>query len=129
MQSIRVFSRTSALSLALSVSLSFASHSQAANSPFALRNGLKVHEFVLKNGLQVLIVPDSSVPIFAYQIWIGTGSAREQLDPRLKRAGFAHLFEHLMFRGTQNFETAMRYAGAVDSNAETWLDYTRYFAS
>ena len=41
----------------------------------ALPNGLKVHEYRLDNGLQILIVPDNSAPVFTYQVWFKVGSA------------------------------------------------------
>lgn len=99
-----------------------------------LPNGLKVEEYKLDNGMQLLLVPDHSAPVFSYQVWFKVGSATEKLDPGLQKTGLAHLFEHMMFRGTkkngdQVFDTKISAAGAVNNNATTWLDRTNYFES
>ena len=99
-----------------------------------LPNGLVVHEYKMHNGLQILLVPDDTAPVFAYQMWFKVGSASEKLDPKLKKTGLAHLFEHMMFRGTpkvpdQIFDQKMSTAGAVGMNATTWFDRTNYFES
>jgi zinc protease len=99
-----------------------------------LLNGLVVHEYRLPNGLEVLLVPDRTAPVFTFQAWFRVGSATEKMDPRLKRTGLAHLFEHMMFRGTpknpdQIFDRKLSAAGAVGLNATTWLDRTNYFQS
>lgn len=100
----------------------------------ALPNGLKVHEYRLHNGLQILLVPDHSAPVVTFQAWFKIGSAGEKMDPQLKRTGLAHLFEHMMFRGTpknpdQVFDNKLSAAGAVGMNATTWIDRTNYFES
>jgi zinc protease len=100
----------------------------------SLPNGLKVHEYRLSNGLQVLLVPDAFAPVVDFQIWFRVGSAAEKLDPKLGKTGLAHLFEHMMFRGTpknpdQVFDKKLTEAGAVGMNATTWLDRTNYFQS
>jgi len=99
-----------------------------------LPNGLMVHEYRLKNGLQLLFVPDHTAPVFTYQVWFKVGSASEKLDPRLKKTGLAHFFEHMMFRGTKKvgegqFDAKLSAAGSVGLNATTWLDRTNYFES
>lgn len=99
-----------------------------------LPNGLKVHEYRLDNGLQILLVPDKSAPVFTYQMWFKVGSASEALDPKLKRTGLAHLFEHMMFQGTPKvpdgqFDQMVSQAGGVGLNATTWFDRTNYFES
>jgi zinc protease len=99
-----------------------------------LPNGLVVHEYKLANGMQLLLVPDHSAPVFTYQVWFKVGSATEKLDPRLHRTGLAHFFEHMMFRGTQKvpegeFDNQLVLAGAVDENANTWFDRTSYHES
>jgi len=100
----------------------------------ALPNGLKVHEYRLGNGLQILLVPDTSAPVVTFQAWFKVGSADEKMDPALQRTGLAHLFEHMMFRGTpknpdQVFDNKLSAAGAVGMNATTWFDRTNYFES
>jgi zinc protease len=99
-----------------------------------LPNGLKVSEYRLANGLQILLVPDAYAPVVDFQLWFRVGSAAERLDPNLKKTGLAHLFEHMMFRGTpknpdQVFDKKLTEAGAVGMNATTWLDRTNYFQS
>lgn len=99
-----------------------------------LPNGLTVHEYRLQNGMQLLLVPDSSAPVFTYQVWFKVGSAQEKTDPKLNKTGLAHLFEHMMFRGTpknpdQVFDQKLSEAGAVGNNATTWIDRTNYFES
>jgi zinc protease len=99
-----------------------------------LPNGLVVHEYKLKNGMQLLLVPDHQAPVFTYQVWFKVGSATEKLDPRLHRTGLAHFFEHMMFRGTKKvgegqFDVKLSSAGAVGENASTWYDRTNYFES
>src|SRR5256714_13370318 len=55
--------------------------------------------FVLKNGLTLLVHEDHKAPIVAVNIWYHVGSKNE----RPGRTGFAHLFEHLMFKGSEDF--------------------------
>jgi zinc protease len=81
----------------------------------------------LPNGLRLITVPTDYPNIVALYIVVGTGS-RNEIEPG--KSGFAHLFEHLMFRGTDRFPTAkyedtMKKAGA-DSNAYTSDDRTVY---
>ncbi|MGZ3696261.1 MAG: M16 family metallopeptidase, partial [Bdellovibrionota bacterium] len=99
-----------------------------------LPNGLPVEEYRLDNGLQILLVQDHSAPVFTYQVWFKVGSATEKMDPKLQKTGLAHLFEHMMFRGTAkvpdgDFAKQMSAAGESGLNATTWLDRTNYFES
>lgn len=84
-------------------------------------------EFTLDNGLKVLVHTDRKAPIVAVSIWYGVGSAHE---PKGK-TGYAHLFEHIMFNGSENapgdFFEPLRQIGATDLNGTTWLDRTNYF--
>lgn len=82
--------------------------------------------FVLGNGLTIVLAQDHRAPIFAYQTWFKVGSKDE--DPNL--TGIAHLFEHLMFKGTSTyvsgtFDDEMGRRGA-QTNAATWVDWTYY---
>lgn len=124
----------------LIISLLFSPASPAAPAlPLKVReaklpNGLVVHEYRMKNGLQLLLVPDHSAPVVTFQAWFKVGSAAERMDPKLQKTGLAHLFEHMMFRGTpknpdQIFDQKLSAAGAVGMNATTWLDRTNYFES
>lgn len=99
-----------------------------------LPNGLEVQEYRLKNGLQLLLVPDKSAPVFSFQLWFKVGSVTEKMDPKLQKTGLAHFFEHMMFRGTpknpdQIFDKKLSAAGAVGLNATTWMDRTNYYQS
>ena len=86
------------------------------------------HEkFMLDNGLTVIVHEDRKAPIVAVSIWYGVGSKNE---PKGK-TGYAHLFEHIMFNGSENakgdyFEWTKK-IGATDLNGTTWLDRTNYF--
>lgn len=81
----------------------------------------------LANGLRVVVSPDHSVPIVAVNLWYDVGSR----DERPGEYGWAHLFEHLMFSGSEHVATGehlnslQAIGGAV--NATTWFDRTNYF--
>ncbi|HET8897745.1 MAG TPA: pitrilysin family protein [Rhodanobacteraceae bacterium] len=83
--------------------------------------------FTLPNGLTVVVSEDHKAPVVAVSIWYHVGSAYE---PKGK-TGFAHLFEHLMFQGSENHKDEyfkpFELAGATDMNGTTWLDRTNYF--
>ena len=84
-------------------------------------------EFVLDNGLRVVVHEDHKTPIVAVNIWYHVGSKNE----RPGKTGFAHLFEHLMFGGSEHlpgsFIEAMERIGATDLNGTTSEDRTNYF--
>src|SRR5208283_2282890 len=84
-------------------------------------------KFVLPNGLTVLVHEDHKAPIVAINIWYHVGSKNEKPG----KTGFAHLFEHLMFGGSENFHgryiDAMERVGATDLNGTTNNDRTNYF--
>jgi zinc protease len=84
-------------------------------------------KFVLKNGLTVLVHEDHKSPVVAVNTWYHVGSKNEKAG----KTGFAHLFEHLMFSGSANFNktyiTAMEHIGATDLNGTTNNDRTNYF--
>jgi predicted Zn-dependent peptidase len=81
----------------------------------------------LGNGLRVILAPDPSLPVVAVNLWYGVGSRNEKSG----KTGFAHLFEHMMFQGSQNvpkgahFELVERAGGTL--NASTWFDRTNYY--
>jgi len=85
------------------------------------------HEAQLDNGLKVLTIEDSRAPVVSVQVWYHVGSKDE--DPH--RQGFAHMFEHMMFRGTDRigpqdyFKYLQRYGAQV--NGYTKFDVTVYF--
>ncbi len=82
--------------------------------------------FRLDNGLTIIFMPDRRAKLFAYQTWFRVGSRDENPD----RTGLAHLFEHLMFKGTTTYPTGvfdreMEKLG-TQTNAATWVDWTFY---
>ena len=88
---------------------------------------LKFTDRTLPNGLRVLSAPDHSSPTVAIQVWYHVGSKD---DPQ-KRSGFAHLFEHIMFKSTKNMKSEMMDRLTEDvggfNNAFTADDVTVYF--
>jgi zinc protease len=84
-------------------------------------------KYVLPNGLTLIVHEDHKAPIVAVDVWYHVGSK----DERPGRTGFAHLFEHLMFNGSENhndeFMRPLLAAGATALNGNTWLDRTTYF--
>jgi zinc protease len=83
--------------------------------------------FVLDNGLTVIVHEDHKAPIVAINIWYHVGSKNEKPG----KTGFAHLFEHLMFGGSEHapgrYIDAMENVGATDLNGTTNSDRTNYF--
>ncbi|MFY9224324.1 MAG: pitrilysin family protein [Blastocatellia bacterium] len=84
-------------------------------------------KFVLKNGLTLLVHEDRKAPIVAVNVWYHVGSKNEKIG----KTGFAHLFEHLMFNGSENYNKdyfqALERIGATDLNGTTNNDRTNYF--
>ena len=84
-------------------------------------------KFVLKNGLTLIVHEDHKAPIVAVNVWYHVGSKNEKPG----KTGFAHLFEHLMFNGSENFDDdyfqALERVGATDLNGTTNQDRTNYF--
>jgi len=99
--------------------LSFGQLAQSVDIPFK--------KFVLDNGLTVIIHEDHKAPIAAFNIWYHVGSKNEKPG----KTGFAHLFEHLMFNGSENYKgeyfVALEKIGATDLNGTTSEDRTNYF--
>ncbi|WP_308366988.1 MULTISPECIES: pitrilysin family protein [unclassified Microbulbifer] len=85
------------------------------------------HKETLDNGLTVIVHEDHKVPVVAVNIWYKVGSKDEQPG----KTGFAHLFEHLMFNGSENFPgeyfEPFQRSGATDMNGTTDNDRTNYF--
>ena len=86
------------------------------------------HEtFVLDNGLTLIVHEDRKAPIVAVNVWYHVGSKNEPKG----RSGFAHLFEHLMFNGSENHDDdyfqPLELVGATDLNGTTNWDRTNYF--
>jgi predicted Zn-dependent peptidase len=97
---------------------------QAQTSP-----GVRVNfkETTLKNGLRVITVEDHSAPVIALAITYNVGSRNEHQG----RTGFAHLFEHMMFKGSQNVGTGehfyLVFNNGGNMNGSTNEDRTNYF--
>src|SRR5512132_577587 len=84
-------------------------------------------KFVLENGLTLLVHEDHSVPVVGVNLWYHVGSRNEVRG----RTGFAHLFEHFFFNGSENyphgFREAMDDLGATNRNGTTNTDRTNFF--
>ena len=84
-------------------------------------------KFTLSNGLRLIVHEDHKAPIVAVNIWYHVGSKNELPG----KSGFAHLFEHLMFNGSENFNKdyfqALEAIGGTDLNGTTNDDRTNYF--
>jgi len=83
--------------------------------------------YTLSNGLRLIVHEDHKAPIVAVNVWYHVGSKNEKAD----KSGFAHLFEHLMFNGSENYNDdyfqALQAIGATDLNGTTNNDRTNYF--
>jgi zinc protease len=109
------------MALALAVSLLPA---LAADMPIP---DIPYQKFKLDNGLTLIVHEDHKAPIVAVNVWYHVGSKNEKPG----RTGFAHLFEHLMFNGSENYNDdyfkAVEPLGATDLNGTTNNDRTNYF--
>ncbi|TIW72530.1 MAG: insulinase family protein [Mesorhizobium sp.] len=86
----------------------------------------KVTDFLLDNGMEVVVIPDHRAPIVTHMVWYKIGSADEPAG----KSGIAHFFEHLMFKATTNhaageFDSAVAEIGG-SNNAFTSYDYTAF---
>ena len=94
---------------------------------FARQISIAHDGFTLPNGLRVLVHTDRSAPRVAVSVWYDVGSKHEPKG----HTGFAHLFEHLMFNGSENvpgdFFKPLQEAGATDMNGTTANDRTNYY--
>ncbi|MGC2423208.1 MAG: pitrilysin family protein [Nitrospirota bacterium] len=111
-----------ALSLLLILTLTCTSVPAFAKSGFE-----NVKEYVLDNGLKVLLLEEHKAPVAVFQIWYKVGSRYEPYQ----KAGISHMLEHMMFRGSKRFgpktfsRIVQRYGGS--ENAFTSQDYTAFF--
>jgi len=88
-----------AFALAAPATTSAAPRTQAASSSAAAKvPQVQFESYTLPNGLRVLLSPDKSAPVVSISVTYDTGSRNE----RPGRSGFAHLFEHMMFQGSEN---------------------------
>jgi zinc protease len=107
--------------LVFALSLSQAAFAQVKIAP------LNIKERTLANGLKVVSVQDNTSPTVALHVWYNVGSKD---DPE-GRSGFAHMFEHMMFKSTKNMPNEMMDRLTEDvggyNNASTWDDFTNYY--
>src|SRR5690606_12976279 len=103
--------------------------SPAADAPPESPTGLQIETryYTLPNGLKVVMSRESSVPTATVAVYYGIGFRIEPQD----RTGFAHLFDHLMFQGSENAPKGT-FIGSINSaggtlNRSTRFDYTNYF--
>ncbi|MFC3080175.1 M16 family metallopeptidase [Phenylobacterium terrae] len=126
--------RSAVLCLVLALGLAAPAHAQRAPQtppPAAVRTAevppIVYKERTLPNGLKVYWSQDRSTPNVTVQVWYRVGSKD---DPE-GRSGFAHLFEHMLFKATRNMpaETIDRLTEDVGgfNNASTWDDFTNYY--
>lgn len=99
-----------------------------ASKPPSVENiEIRYQKYVLKNGLTLIVHEDHKAPIIAVNVWYHVGSKNEKPG----KTGFAHLFEHLMFNGSEHFDDdyfqALDRIGATDRNGTTNQDRTNYF--
>jgi zinc protease len=99
----------------------------AAPAEIALPVDIAFDTFTLPNGLRVVVHTDRKAPIVAVNVWYHVGSKDEPAG----KTGFAHLFEHLMFQGSENFKGEFfgpfEQVGATGQNGTTNTDRTNYF--
>ncbi|MEE8345609.1 MAG: pitrilysin family protein [Woeseiaceae bacterium] len=99
----------------------------AFNVPAASDIDIDYTEFTLDNGLRLIVHEDHKAPIVAVNIWYHVGSKNEKAG----KTGFAHLFEHLMFNGSENYDDEyfkpFELVGATSMNGTTNFDRTNYF--
>ena len=107
----------------IALALTLAATPLAAQAPV----DIPYTRFTLSNGLTVLVHEDHKAPIVAVNVWYHVGSKNE----RPGRTGFAHLFEHLMFNGSEHYDKEfmgpLERAGATGLNGTTNEDRTNYF--
>ncbi|OAX53692.1 M16 family metallopeptidase [Xanthomonas graminis] len=118
---------SSILTLGVGAAIAPASAAPPALAAKATVPEIAYTRFTLPNGLTVVVHEDHKAPVVAVSIWYHIGSGDEPAG----KTGFAHLFEHLMFSGSENhkgtyFEPFEK-VGATDMNGTTWFDRTNYF--
>jgi predicted Zn-dependent peptidase len=126
---MRYLSRFALLAAATALtSPAFAAPAQSVPIPALVKQVSIPHTtFRLSNGLTVIVHEDHKAPVAAVAVWYNVGSK----DEPPKKTGFAHLFEHLMFNGSENlpgdYFTYLQQVGATDYNGTTYYDRTNYF--
>jgi zinc protease len=116
------------LLLVFAALLAGASAQATAQSPGRKLPTIPFEKYKLKNGLEVILSEDHTLPLVSVNLWYHVGPANE----RPGRTGFAHLFEHMMFEGSQHVGGKAHFAylegaGATDINGTTNFDRTNYY--
>ena len=123
-----LFQRFAATMMLLAATISLTTTASAQKTKPQAGINVPVTYYTLKNGLKVVLSPESSAPIATVAVYYNIGF---RIEPR-DRTGFAHLFEHLMFQGSKNLGK-LEYIRLVESNGgvlngSTRFDFTNYFA-
>ena len=125
MKSFRIVASAVVLALTASVPVQAQRAEPAPLSALVAEVDIPYETFTLPNGLTTIVHTDRKAPIVGVTIYYRVGSKSE---PR-GRTGFAHLFEHLMFGGSENvesFDVPLEAAGSTSTNGSTWYDRTNY---
>jgi zinc protease len=125
---MRTFTQAlAALAVSGAIFFGYVAAGETAPAPAVQKSGPKASQFELSNGMKVLVIEDHRSPVVTHMLWFGVGG----IDDPPGLSGAAHLFEHLMFKGTKNVppgelsKTVARNGG--QDNAFTSHDYTAYF--
>jgi zinc protease len=123
----KVTQTLAALAVSGAILFGYAAAGETAPAQTVQQSGQKATQFELSNGMKVVVIEDHRSPVVTHMLWFGVGGTDD--PPGL--SGAAHLFEHLMFKGTKNVppgelsKTVARNGG--QDNAFTTSDYTAYF--
>jgi zinc protease len=125
MKPFRLVASALAIALTASIPVQAQQAEPAPLSELVAEVDIPYETFTLANGLTTIVHTDRKAPIVGVTIYYRVGSKHE---PR-GRTGFAHLFEHLMFGGSENvenFDVPLEAAGSTPTNGSTWYDRTNY---
>ncbi len=123
--------RTSAFALILVLTFSAANvpaQTTATTTPAHKLPTIPFEKYTLTNGLEIILSEDHTLPLVSVNLWYHVGAANEKAG----RTGFAHLFEHMMFEGSQHVGAKAHFsylegAGATEINGTTDFDRTNYY--
>ena len=121
--------RSAVLAMALvGVAASPAAAEFRPKDPVSSDPKITFEKYTLPNGLEVILVPDNSIPLVAVTVWYHVGSGNENYG----RSGFAHLFEHMLFQGSKHVGVdkhfdLLKQAGVTTVNGTTNPDRTNYY--
>jgi zinc protease len=123
-----VLIRVSVSFMSATLLLGTIAYGQSAQAPAHKLPTIRFEKYKLKNGLEVILSEDHTLPLVSVNIWYHVGPANEKTG----RTGFAHLFEHMMFEGSQHVGAKAHFgfleaAGATEINGTTNFDRTNYY--